>query len=178
MSTSTPNISEAAIRQVAEKTIASTMEAHGLSDRSQLKDEVIQSAYDYAKEKLTAEAEQAADPNYQRRKALEEENRTLKMQLEAVKSSRSASPDSTTSSLDPDIVARKLGPAVWNHSLDANGRLQACGINPSINTPAFRAEIKQYFGPGSSSMDAAELARTNHGRYKLLKNAGKALRII
>jgi len=175
----TISIDQNAIKQVAERSIQRTMDSHGITDRSQLKDEAIQSAYKHAEETLRAEAEREADPGYQQRKALEEENRLLRMQNEALRNSRPASGTSSGSTVaDADIMAQKLGPAVWNHKLDGNGRLQAIGIDPAINTAGFRAEVKEYFGPGSSSMKAAELARVNLARYKLLKNAGKCLRII
>jgi len=170
-------IEESAIRQVAEATIKTTMDRHGITDPAQLKPEVIERAYEHAREKLTADAERAADPNYQQRLALEEENRVLRMQNEALKSSRPAQNAPVSKTVDPSIMAQKLGPLVWNHQLDGNGRLQACGIDPSLNTAGFRQEILDTLGPGSS-IRGAELARTNHARYTLLKHAGKALRII
>ena len=178
LNTTPPAITDTAIAQVAEQTIRATMSKHGITDRGQLKPEVIADAYQFAKEKLTADAERDADPNYQQRKALEEEVRVLRMQNEALKTARpttNGTPAGKT--IDPNIMAVKLGPAVWNHQLGASGRLQACGIDPSLNTPGFRQEIIETFGPGSS-IRAAELARADHARYTLLKHAGKALRII
>jgi hypothetical protein len=174
----TPTVSEDAIRQVAMETIKTTMERHGITDPERLKPEVIERAYEHAREKLTAEAERQADPNYQQRVALEEKIRLLEMQNDALRSGQHAK-NATASSktLDPFTVERKLGPAVWNHQLDSNGRLQAIGVDPSVNTPAFRQEILDTFGKGSS-VRAAELARTDHARYEFLKHAGKALRII
>jgi hypothetical protein len=175
----TIEVSEQQIAQVAEAKIAETCARHGVQ-RDSLKQEVITDAYHYAKDKLTAEAEQAADPNYQLRKSLQEENRLLKMQVAAMRSAgKSQTGDATSASsiADPDTVRVNVGDLQWNHKLDANGRLQACGIDPSLNTSKFRQEIKDTFGPGSS-LRAAELARTNHARYKLLKAAGKCLRII
>lgn len=174
----TPAVSEDAIRQVAQETIKATMDRHGITDPSTLKPEVIERAYEHAREKLTAEAERKADPNYLRRVELEEEVRLLKMQNDALRSGQHAKTATASSKTqDPFIVAQRLGPAVWNHQLDANGRLQAIGISPAQNTPALRAEILETFGKGSS-VRAAELARTDHARYEFLKHAGKALRII
>lgn len=175
--TTESTVSESTVRQLAEQTIQTTMNKHGITDRSQLKPEVIESAYRFAEEKLTADAERAADPGYQQRKALEEENRLLRMQNEALKSSRPSQNAPASKTLDPSIMAQKLGPAVWNHQLNASGRLAACGIDPSQNTPAFRQEIMETFGPGTS-IQASELARSNPARYQYLKHAGKALRII
>ncbi len=171
-------IEESAIRQAAQATIRATMDRHGITDPDQLKPEVIERAYAHAKEKLTAEAQQKADPNYQQRKALEEENRLLRMQNSALLSGRPAQgTNAVTKTLDPFVVAQRLGPAVWNHQLNENGRLQAIGIDPAVNSPAFRQEILDTFGKGSS-VRAAELARNNPARYGYLKHAGKALRII
>src|ERR1017187_2932485 len=150
MTTIETTVTESAIAHVAEQTIKTTMDKHGILDRSQLKDEFIQDAYRFAKEKLTADAEREADPNYQQRKALEEENRVIKMQNEALKSSRPTQNAPASKTVDPNIMALKLGPLVWNHQLDGNGRLAACGIDPSMNTPGFRLEIMEAFGPGSS----------------------------
>jgi len=173
-------IDETAVRAAAEKTIAETCARHGVT-REELKPEAIEGAYNHAREVVTAEEERKQNPYYQENVRLREELRAARMESQALRDARPGSGQTATtatSGTDPDIVAQRLGPAVWNHQLDSNGRLAACGINPSINTAAFRAEIKEYFGPGSSSMKAAELARTNHPRYKLLKNAGKALRLI
>ena len=153
------------------------MNKNGIVDRNQLKPEVIEDAYRFAKEKLTADAERQADSGYQQRKQLEEEIRLPRMQNEALKSSRPSQNAPGSKTVDPYIMAQKLGPAIWNHKLDASGSLAACGIDPSLNTPAFRQEIMDTFGPGSS-VQAAELARCNPARYQLLKHAGKALRII
>ncbi len=102
------------------------MNAHGITDRSQLKPEVIERAYAFAKEKLQADAERQADTGYQQRKALEEENRVLKMQNEALRSSRPTQDAPVSKTVDPSIMALKLGPLVWNHQLDGNG--QATGL--------------------------------------------------
>ncbi len=100
------------------------------------------------------------------------------MQNEALKSTLpSQNAAAASSTLDPFVVERKLGPLVWNHQLDGNGRLAACGINPALNTPGFRQEILETFGPGSS-VRAAERSAPITARYKLLKHAGKALRIV
>jgi hypothetical protein len=171
-------VSEAQVKNLAESKITQTCAEHGVQ-RGDLKDTVIADAYDWAKEKLTADAERDADPNYQLRESLREENRILKMQIEALKSGRGTTSGPTNSTvMDADMMAQKFGPAVWNHQLNGDGRLQSCGIDPALNTAGFRAEIKEYFGPGSSSMKASELARSNHARYKLLKTAGKCLRLI
>ena len=157
--------------------IRTTCQKHGVSP-DRLTEAQHRDARQTATEMVTAEQERMSNPFYQELQAEREKSRLLGMQLDALRSTRNVNAPSAAATVqNADMMAHKLGPAVWNHSLDANGRLQACGIDPGVNTAAFRAEIKEYFGPGSS-VRAAELKRHNPARYDLLKNAGRALRLI
>jgi hypothetical protein len=177
MSTTPTTITEAAIQRVAEAKIAGTCAQHGIN-RDQLKAEVVSDAYTYAKEKLTAEAERAANPYFQQLEQEREKSRLLAMQLEAVKASRVNVGNDTAPAVTADMARARLGQLEWNHKLDDNGRLQAIGVDPSTVTAATRAEIMELFGPQSSSARASDLMKANGRRYRSLKEIGKALRII
>lgn len=178
MESTTINIPEDQIRQVAEAKIAETCQRHGVT-RDALKSEVIGDAYDYAKQKLTAEAEQKANPFYLENKRLREELRIAQMQSSALRDAKapvSVKGEPVELTLDR-AIARVGGIGTWNHGLSPDQRLAAVGINPSEVTASTKAEIAEVFGKGSS-VRAAELRRSDPAKYSKLKLIGKVLRTI
>lgn len=178
MSTSTITVSEDAIRIEAERMIRQTAEKHGVT-RNELKDEAIQDAYNTAKERLHAEAERKANPYFQERESLRQENERLKLQLDVAQSSRPATsqqpgPRQTT----VDEARARAGEYKWNIAYTDAERLAAIGISPEFNTPSNRAECRELFAAGADSGRAADLMKSNPARYRQLREFGRAVRIL
>jgi hypothetical protein len=176
MSTTT-NVSEHAIRQLAEQKITQTCAEHGVQ-RSDLKDAAISDAYEWAKQELTAQAERSTNPYFQENERLREELRLARMQTEALKTGRVNVGNDTRPAIDANTARAKLGEYQWNHGLSDAGRLQAIGVDPSTVTAATKAEILEIFGPKADSMRAADLYKSNARKYRQMKEIGRALRII
>jgi hypothetical protein len=176
MSTS-PVVSENEIRTLAESKISQVCNEHGVT-RDDLKQEVITDAYKWSKEKLEADKQRAADPYYQENLRLREELRIARMQTEAIKAGRVNVGNDTRPAIDVNTARARLGEFEWNVKLTDAGRLQAIGVDPSTVTAATRAEILELFGPKASSARACDLMKANAGRYRQLKEIGRALRII
>jgi len=175
---SIPVIPEDQIQRLAESKIAEACQRHGVT-RDALKAEVISDAYEYAKQKLEAEAEQKANPYFLENQRLREELRIAQMQSSALRDAKapvSTKGEPVELTLDR-AIARVGGIGTWNHSMSPDQRLAAVGVNPNEVTASTKAEIAEVFGKGSS-VRAAELRRSDPAKYSKLKLIGRTLRLI
>jgi hypothetical protein len=175
-------IDEAQVRKLAEQAIESTCERHGV-ERNQLKDEAIADAYASARARVLHEKEHSQDVGYQallqeRRKtaALEAQIAALSMSKPVANESGNAGHARSSRLPDSEIVRAKLGPAAWN-ALTLDGRLTACGIQPSEVTASMREEISEVFGRNANSKRAADLHATRPDHYRKLKSVANILNL-
>ena len=173
-------IDESRVRQIAEQSITATLNRHGI-ERSDLKQESIDSAYAHARETVTAEAQRQADPFWQEKQRLKEEMRLLKMQNQALLDGRqnaataAAAPNTQVS---VDVARARAGEYRWNVQYGNAERLAAIGIEPGFDTAQNRAEAKELFGSGADSGRANDLAKRDMARYRKLREYAKAIRLI
>jgi len=77
---------------------------------------------------------------------------------------------------DPLVVRAQMGEGNWR-ALTDDGRLQACGVNPTTVTQADLTEAKRVFGRGTDTHFASNLAKADFARYKHLKRIAVVLNI-
>jgi hypothetical protein len=169
---------ERRVSQLAESKISETLAKHGVT-REQLKTEVINDAYTFAREKLEAEREQASNPYFLENQRLREELRIAKMQTAALRDSKQPVPDEGEKvEITIAKAQARVGTGEWNHGLSDAGRLSAVGIDPASVTSATKKEIMEVFGPRSDPHYASNLRKVDPAKYRRLKLAGKVLRLV
>jgi hypothetical protein len=174
---STPESINLAIETATNRLITEACSKHGIQP-SQLPVEALEDAKRTAVAMVAKEQERKSNPLFLELESAQEKIRLQDMQIKAMKETRGTPVADTHPAITVDQARRNVGEVEWNHKLTETGRLLAIGVAPETATPAMRLEIMETFGPRSSSTKAAELHRSNPGKYRQLKEIGRALRII
>jgi hypothetical protein len=174
--TSPAAITESAVNQAAEAIIQTNCNRHGMS-REQFPADGVEEARRIARQELEADAALKANPLFLQLEAERAARLQAEATLAAVSQSR-ANPNaqSVRTGPDPNVVRAQLGEVQWK-MLSDNGRLQACGIQPSSVTPVELLEAKKLFGRGMVSSYSSNFFKQDQARYQHLKRIAVVLNI-
>jgi hypothetical protein len=169
--TTSPAVTETAIRAAADKIIASTCAKHNMTP-DQLPAGAVEDARRAAAEMLESDARNQSNEYYRLWEQQRQENEALKAQLGAVRENRAARADTRT--VDTmEQVRDRIGRAAW-FQLPESGKLTAMGLDPAS---VDKQQLRSLFGRHTDTALAVDLMKTSPYRYKQLKQAALALNI-
>jgi hypothetical protein len=167
---------DTAIKIAADNLIRAAAVKNGMT-LEQVPQEAREDAYRFAKAAYEEDQALKSNPVYASLQAEREAHKLTRLQLEAVKQTRpTLGTNAQPSSLNPEVVRAQMGEGEWR-ALTDNGRLQACGINPTTVTPVEIQECKKIFGRGMDSHYSSNAFKQDSARYRHLKNIAIVLGI-